>query len=348
MNTPYRRLLVGFLAVVLLGTGAYYFARPGKPAPPVQGQPAAKPRESTTARETAPLVFANRRPGQERALSDGARATPSFHNLPLPPVNAPVASYYRELRARALSGDAKAACRIAHDRTQCSSSREYHREMVAKFERQLASPEELGNTPYLARLPVMHATFRKDLKAIEERCAGFAPDPNEPETWQYVLSSAQGGNAASMARFLFGYEMQPKYNEPATNPEAWVAYKQNASEFLQSALRQGDSLAFLIAARAYQGPSQTFGARVVEPDPILSITYFAAAMSRTATGSTRLMEDGIRAVAERNKIPGGEVERAVLAGRAIAASFPSKVGKDPIDNTYGIAPWAFKAERCEE
>jgi hypothetical protein len=282
----------------------------------------------------------------KKSLSVGS-ATGAPAPTPLPATDAPVASYFAQLKARAQQGDANAACRIAHDLTRCGETLPIERRQLAALLR-LVDPAMPGYSKAIAdRISSqVLGSYRSHLAANEERCANFSIDPAEPAVWQYVLQSAQGGNVSAMNRFVYGVGLTP--GSPAANPEAWLAYKQFAPQLLDAAVSSGDSFAFYLAARAYESPESTFGLKIYEPDPLKAIKYYAAAAGRSAPNTASLFSRSIDDLSKKFKLPAQDVEQAKLFGAALAATTPRLAPTRPLDIHNSVADGAMAPERCEQ
>lgn len=162
------------------------------------------------------------------------RPTSTTQNFgPLPPLDAPLASSYRELLRRANAGDPRAACRLSAELEICSGVKERLAGALGFVRR--ADPR---------RDPVEVAATAESLqrlaKADADHCEGFVDSERVP-AWQYLYWAASHGHVPSMARFAIAPPIHPV--EMLADPEGKAVYRLQGAAMLRAAADAGNPAA---------------------------------------------------------------------------------------------------------
>jgi hypothetical protein len=173
---------------------------------------------------------------------------------PLPPLETPVATIMADLEARARTGDARAACRVAMEKVRCH--------------RVLTWPTNAGRST-----PEVEAAMEKD----RGLCNGVELSRTE-DAWRYLSQASLAGNVAAMS--LFVRDPQLDAHSPIETAEGWLVYRDYAARFLASAIEGGDTMALFYAWWTSASGQATVGrAQEIFPkDPYRAIAYGTAAM----------------------------------------------------------------------
>ncbi|MEF9419880.1 hypothetical protein AB8807_15215 [Xanthomonas campestris pv. olitorii] len=231
---------------------------------------------------------------QARA-SHESPAKPSRATAPLPPENTPFRLVADNLKARALKGDAGAACRLALEYQKCNLAQQQisHADDVTS-----TSQDESDGVPEIA-LPLDKAKFYANLA----HCEG-TEEVNASEISRMWRRSAENGNLAAMVNYAAGNAFSVA--STLDTAEELIIYRKIAPQISQSAINRGSGLALLSLAAAYQPENQvgirSYLSQAVGADIQQSLTLYKMA-KMAATGSdqevSRFIDDQIEKLDRR-------------------------------------------------
>lgn len=174
--------------------------------------------------------------------------------IPLPPLDAPVAEYYDALSQRARAGDARAACRLSAELGRCLSAKRSSR-FANDLERDLArredAPQHQIDRVVRAESYAATASERCDGLTVEQLATTF--------DWQRQAALL---DPAFRVQFATAPALDPRYF--VTDLERWAEYRSMALPWLEQAARDGDGAALLVLARIYGDHRQ----HVMVPPPL--------------------------------------------------------------------------------
>lgn len=208
--------------------------------------------------------------------SHDSPAKASQANAPLPPEDTPFRLVADNLKARALEGDAGAACRLALEYQKCNLAQQQisHANDVTS-----TSKHESDEVPEVA-LPIDKAKFYANLT----HCEG-AEEVNASEISRMWRRSAENGNLAAMVNYAAGNAFSAA--STLDTAEELIIYRKIAPQISRSAINRGSGLALLSLAAAYQPENQvgirSYLAQAVGTDIQQSLTLYKMA-KMTATG----------------------------------------------------------------
>lgn len=276
--------------------------------------------ESMVAPETDGSATTDRVTVQTAAQSTPkSSATVAPQNLPLPALDAPLATIIDDLRKRADKGDARAACRLAAELRKCESQ-----------DAQLLFAERLNSNPGMGRRgprgddrdnPEGRARMEQFVNRLSDRalatsehCAGV-PQASPNEQFRYWRQAALQGHIPSMAIYGTGEIFQQR--NALSQLEDLRLYKQEAESMARRAALAGDIEATLSLSRAYS-PQQdqmrpSLLAQATGPNIVEELSMLLLAQRRGVTAMPQFGR-GPRSDQERHTI-----EDAILAVRARAA-----------------------------
>lgn len=228
MNRPFAWLLLAALALAAL----LWFALVPREAEPVIE---AVPPEATLAAPT-PSTPAGDPPAAATPVAASAPAVSAKPEPPpLPPPQTPVAEIYDELAARALAGDARAACRLGSELLRCrqaADSESMTEGLVATLEQSKERPSD-GVVDLLAAM-------EESKRATAPLCVGITAG-QQAEASRFLRLAAERGNE----RMRLAYAVDPGLDSSNFLPdlEEWQHYRDVALDYLLAALHAGDPLA---------------------------------------------------------------------------------------------------------
>ncbi|NYZ61857.1 hypothetical protein [Luteimonas deserti] len=252
-----RVVLLGALALVTAtGLGLMLMRERGADTPSPGAPPSAV--DEARARPDADLRAAG---AQARRLAE----------QPLPDAGQPLRLIHEQLRSRATSGDARAACRLAAEFERCDGMREQHRGLQVFIEGHDATlaRSDLAE-PLRVRLVAEHAAQRarsEELGAALARCEG-APTLSAEARARLWRQAALAGHLPSMRHYASGNAF--RHNDLLDALPALQDYRREAEAIAIRAAAHGDIETMRALAVAYSdsgdGRFRTFLAQVVVPD----------------------------------------------------------------------------------
>lgn len=219
-------------------------------------------------------------------------------NLPLPPLDAPLASVIGELRERADHGDPRAACRLAAELRHCETVDVIlaQAQLRARQLQQMKSYLQANSgTDEQRKALESSAKARADYEAgLEkqianalqgsEHCAGV-PRASPREQVHYWRQAALAGHLPSMAMYVSGNVFRMR-NSLLNLPDLEV-YRQEAPALARRAALAGDNQSLIALAWAYGSHEDHMNpgllAQAVTPDPGEALSLLLLAQRRLGT-----------------------------------------------------------------
>jgi hypothetical protein len=310
----------------------------------------------TTAPAAAPISTA-------RPIAASSAAS-SAATLPLPPLDAPLASIIDALRQRANAGDARAACRLAAELRKCELV-DVQLAFAQHLEQQRQTSEQPDSAPGSGRGrgrrddgQFADAQYRNAL-AASEHCKGVAQS-SPTEQFRYWRQAALQGHIPSMTMYASGNAF--RLRNSLSQLQDLEIYRHEAEAIARRAAFAGDTEALLALSMAYAPQHEQMQpsllAQATGTNPVEELAMLLLAQQRGITqGRPRgrgpmfswdapSIDSAIAAVRERI-----DAEQALRAERLAA----ERNAQYPANNTssYGAteprSPFGFDAERqlCE-
>lgn len=260
-------------------------------------------------------------------MSAGAKP---FAGGTLPPPNVPVVSILDDLKARALAGDVRAACRIAVEFARCADAEELEARHGAR--RKNLERDRAEGHPKLASLEEMFARTEKAIADNKVACLGL--DIAETKNaFDYLLAAAQGGNRHAMITFVIN-PPNVDVERPMNTIELWAEYKANATSLLERAIAEGDPQAYSFAAQA--SVLRVWGGfDILKYDPVQAIAYLSA-LKQAYPWQSRELDGRIEHLRTSKNLSVEAVQEGITRGNALAGRLPNKPGPDATRPEVGV------------
>jgi hypothetical protein len=232
-----------------------------------------KPADSIDGHKSSPL--AGLTPSSHASQAAASHAPPT--ETALPPVDTALASVIAELKRRSEGGDVHANCRLAFELHRCAGLEPLQR----SINMQKPLDEDLLSLLHPIERERRIKAFEQRMRSLDSRlrhlervCAGV-PDKDIETAWRYHLFAAQAGHVPSMVRWVAAPPLEPIRGTPLSNLDGWIAYRDNARQWLDAAIEAGDIHAFEVAAHAHARDNWK-GMTLVPKDGVRSVAYWMA------------------------------------------------------------------------
>lgn len=333
------------------------------PAAGVPQFPAAGATDAVTvaAKATAPAVA----PSATAQTITASPAAISAVTLPLPALDAPLASTIDTLRQRANAGDARAACRLAAELRKCELV-DVQLAFAQQLEQQRQTSELPGNAQGSGRGrgrradgPFADAQYR-DALAASEHCKGVAQS-SPTEQLRYWRQAALQGHIPSMTMYASGNAFRQRNS--LSQLQHLEVYRHEAESIARRAAFAGDTEALLALSMAYapqQEQMQTsLLAQATGTNPVEELAMLLLAQKRGITQGRPSGRGAMFnwdapsidfAIAEvRERIDAEQVLRAERLAAERNARYPGNHYTSPYDAASARSPFGSDAERqlCE-
>jgi hypothetical protein len=208
----------------------------------------------------------------------------------LPPSGVPLKDVLDDLKERAARGDARAACRLSADLTNCHFLPVMRERLAAEIDQ--AARGEQGSLQDV-RSTLSATRISQLVKTSERICAGVEPGESR-EAWRYLLQAANQGHVDSMLRFA----IQPPLNEErfAYDFEGWAAYRESAIPLLERARAAGSTLALYHLFWAHAGWPMPAGIEQLHRDPVRAYAYGQVLLQVLAPTERARLEKRVQAI----------------------------------------------------
>ncbi|MEO6064658.1 MAG: hypothetical protein ABIP49_02605 [Lysobacterales bacterium] len=232
-----------------------------------------------------------------------------------PPLNATVASFFKEADRSAVMGDRQAACRLGFDLALCASIEEI-RDSKAVFEVWSATDPRAATAPdgYVEHLSLMH----ENIERAERICKGLTPE-QIASSWKYLTRAAELGDHDAAAYFVF----QPPLSQTHffEDLDGWLYFRSNYQRLIERGIAGGNPQALFMAQRQAFGLPPISIVQQSRPDanfpedPLLGLTYsLVLARISDAPNAAGFVRNGASA---RALLTAAEIRSAVAAADAM-------------------------------
>ena len=199
---------------------------------------------------------------------------------PLPPSSAPVREVLAQLDQRARNGEAKAACRVAYEKSLCSTlpkQRLQYEQWLASSRRGIDLMDPKHIKQYTERIEFQDGEHRARLAWLTRHCASV-DGVDASESMQLWRRAALLGSPYAAKRYASGRIF--KLDSMLVLSGQLAVWRSEAPRLAFSAAEQGDLAMTLVLAGAlspYPDGSEAFLAQAVEQDGPLSLALFRRA-----------------------------------------------------------------------
>jgi hypothetical protein len=269
-----------------------------------------------------------------RAKPADANATPrpiasaAAADAPLPPPGRPLVEIFPELERLAKAGNVTAMCRLSFELERCR-----HLPGLRRFalESRLRAEEfSPVNALHVKRQLESAAFFQRRTESLEPICRDF-PVEKTREGWKLLLDAAQAGHTPSMARFA--WYGPPGDLQPLETLDGWIAFRDQAPQFLQRAIDAGEPSAFELAAVSHER-GQWRGLVLLPKDPVRAAAYWMALERRASPGYAEKPRNAWQSIQREARFTPMQVAQA----EALAAELVTKLRRAPpegVDFAHG-------------
>jgi hypothetical protein len=209
----------------------------------------------------------------------------------------PVKEVFARLEAAALSGDARAACRIGMEKMRC----------------------------LLLRQP--NGANAKD-KAL---CEGISAEQTQ-DAWKFLYLAAEAGSVPAMSLFVRSPGLS--WSSPLESADGWVTYRDNAPRLQARAVEGGDVMALFSAWWNSATALSAGGEGVFKKDPYSALVYGNAALpllDPRRRAMVQRLNSQLQTQISPNLIAQAVVEGKTLRERYFSGATPPR---DTFDDAY--------------
>lgn len=248
---------------------------------------------------------------------------------PLPADDQPLRLIHDELRSRAASGDARAACRLAAEIERCDGLRERHRGLQVFVDGQDAALERGAfPEPLRARLTAAQQAQRAQIEQLGDglvHCEG-APTLSAEARARTWRQAALAGHLPSMRHYASGNAF--RRSDLLDALPALQIYRREAEAIAIQAAAHGDIETMRALAVAYSdggdGRFRPFLAQVVVPDLTRALAWYQLLDSHPDIVALAPQQPQREAIArERASLEAAATPAEREAAARLAASFPN-------------------------
>jgi len=338
----YRKVL-GMVAVAGIALATAWFLFPCDLFPrdlpqPLQGRfgPAGTPRNGALAQGSSTAAAAT----GVGTVTNGAQV-----GLPivLPPINTPLKQVYAGLKARAIGGNPNAACRLAFELDRCTSLPDRIAGSARNAERVQARLRTDTDPRRRALFEGYQEDVRRELAIASAACAGFVPDKDERQAWEYLLAAARAGHEPSAVRYVAGGSIGLDMERPLQTLDGWVTYRAEAPAIAERSIRAGSPEVYQWVA--FSSVAGWYGMSLTPRDPIRAVALYLALRDRATPRYAAQLDRTIAALSEREKLSPDDL----LGARTMSVELASqlKPSAEGIDLSQGTFP-SEDGSHCEK
>ncbi len=311
----WRALLLALLLGGVAGALAIVFLRSSIPAPdarPVAEDPDIGPERID---DIAPVAKT------DGTLADAGNTPAALAELPLPPLEAPLADVIDDLRRRSEAGDGKASCRLAAELAACTQQARQQAHLAGYLARR---QQEIGNETdaelrdaLVDETELLIQAQQAHLDASASHCADVEPASGVDIARLWRRSALQG-SAVGLRTYASGNAFA--WESMMDQLPELTRFRAEAETLAMRAVQQGDFDMLLALASAYAPQTDIqrmpgLLAQVVQSDPVKALAMFRHARDLVAAdageGAAELLQRiQLRIQAIEDVTPPGESDRA--------------------------------------
>jgi TPR repeat protein len=316
------RIIGVVLALGLMGAVGYLLGERSAAAPGVAPSPQERALPLGASPSTSPSQQAPR-----LANAPAAGRGAAVHELPLPPVNTPVASALVDLKKQAEAGNNQAACRVAFELDRCHN--------IPRMQRGAASFATLATQPGMGpELVKRYAAIAEREQArvfeLQRICQGVSVEETG-EAWRYLLQAARAGHGPSMARYANRRTLWDE--DPIRVLDGLIAFRAEGPGFLQGAAQMGYPEAYeQLAFALVNGPSLGLDIPV---DRVRGLAYYLALMRTATPEETARLQRTVDYAMQKENLSQQDLARARTLAEPLAVPLLRRNPPGSVDFTGG-------------
>jgi hypothetical protein len=316
------RIVAVVLALGVVGSVGYLLGERSAVAPVAARSPQELTVPLDSSRSASPMPLAPRSADPPAAVRSAA-----LPELPLPPINTPVASTLQDLKKQAAAGNSQAACRLAFELQRCHD--------IPQMQRGAASFANLATQPGMGpelvkRYSGIAERDQARVLELQRLCHGVSRE-EIGDAWRYLLQAARAGHGPSMARYASRRALWDE--DPIRVLDGLVAYRAEGPGFLEGAARMGYPEAYeQLAFALVNGPSIGLDIPV---DRVKGIAYYLALMRTATPEETARLQRTVEYAMQKENLSQQDLGRARTLAEPLAGPLLRRNPPGSVDFTGG-------------